>query len=115
VRDGKFAFLEGSVGGAQGDNGDDARVVGTLSDEFRKLDGVSVTDTQPALNITCVVIQNTYHLADDASWNAASVAATTVDRHLITHLVQTASTTGRCCGGSTDTKGKVGVHSLTRI
>jgi hypothetical protein len=94
-------------------------MVSAVSHGFRKLDGVLVTDTQPALNITCVGIQNTYDLADDArkkpAGYAASVAVIAVDGHLITHLIHTASTAGRCCGGSTDTKGKERVYSLTRI
>jgi hypothetical protein len=41
---------------AKGKNGDDARIVSALSRELRKLDGVSVTDAQPALKIYCLVI-----------------------------------------------------------
>jgi hypothetical protein len=35
------------------EDGDDSRFVSALSHEFRKLDGVLVTDTRPALKISC--------------------------------------------------------------
>jgi hypothetical protein len=37
------------------ETGDNAQIVSALSREFRKLDGVSVTDKQPALTIVCDV------------------------------------------------------------
>ena len=36
---------------------DDVQMVSALSREFRKLDGVSLADTQPTLIIRCVVYQ----------------------------------------------------------
>jgi len=84
---------------AKGDNGDDARMVSALSHEFRKLDGVLVTDTDPALKVTCVVIASIMHETHSTSsipiGYAASVAVTSIDNRLITHLVQTDSTIGR--------------------
>jgi hypothetical protein len=77
--------------GAQGDNGDDARMVSALSREFRKLDGVLVTDTQPVLRITCVVVRLNHSGGKTPAAFAASVAAAGSDDRLITHLVQTAS------------------------
>jgi hypothetical protein len=79
---------------AQGEHGDDARMVSALSHEFRKLDGVSVTDTQPALKVTCVVIPLTATRAGDKirTGYACSVAVVGADDHLITHLVQAAAT-----------------------
>src|SRR5882724_6724429 len=75
---------------AQGDKGDDTRMVSALSHEFRKLDGVSVTDTQPALKVTCVVIPLTVTQGGGKtrSGYAVSVAVVGADDHLITHLVQ---------------------------
>src|SRR5215472_15592874 len=40
----------------RGLDNDDPRMLSALSREFRKLDGVVVTDTQPALKITCDVL-----------------------------------------------------------
>jgi hypothetical protein len=39
----------------QGNTGETAQIVSALSHHFRKLDGVSVTDTEPALRIQCLV------------------------------------------------------------
>ena len=41
----------------QGNTGETAQIVSALSHHFRKLDGVSVTDTEPALRIQCLVRQ----------------------------------------------------------
>jgi hypothetical protein len=43
------------------ENGNDAQIVSALSREIRKLDGISVTDSQPALKISCVVIKSDMH------------------------------------------------------
>jgi hypothetical protein len=73
---------------AQGDNGDDARMVSALSREFRKLDGVLVTDTQPTLKITCMVIRLTARGGKLRTGCASSTAVTDADDHLITHIAQ---------------------------
>jgi hypothetical protein len=78
--------------GAQSDNGDDARMVSALSHEFRKLDNVLVTDTQPTLKITCVAVDLTRPGAKTRFGYAASIAITDSDDRLITHLVQTHAT-----------------------
>jgi hypothetical protein len=83
-----------SVHSASPDNGADARMLSALSHEFRKLDGVSVTDTQPALKISCGVIKiptaerETRRIAGYAS----SVAITSIDDRFITHFVFTDNT-----------------------
>lgn len=78
-------------------NGDDARMLGALSHEFRNLDGVSVTDTQPALKIYCDVnyplpVQSKTMFQIMASLYAASVTIITPDGRLIAHFVETSST-----------------------
>ena len=78
--------------GAQADNGDDARMVSALSREFRKLDNVLVTDAQPALKVTCVLVRLTHDRSKPPLGYAASIAITGVDDRLITHLVQTQET-----------------------
>jgi len=70
-----------------GDNGDDAQMVSALSHEFRKLDGVLVTDTKPALNISCVVAPMESNRKQFGY--AASIAITAADGRLITHSIQT--------------------------
>jgi hypothetical protein len=80
----------------EGDIGENARIVSALSHEFRKLDGVSVTDTQPALKISCGVITNFAELIRDTSRRAptgyaSSIAVTTADDRFITHFVFTDS------------------------
>jgi hypothetical protein len=79
---------------AQGDNGDDARMVSALSREFSKLDGVSVTETQPAIKIDCVFGRKFVLLSGKnvPIVYASSVAVTTFDGHLVTHLLLTHTT-----------------------
>jgi hypothetical protein len=71
------------------DNCDAARMLSALSTQFRrKLDGVSVTDTQPALKIKCLTIQ--IHSEDvKIAGYAASVALISIDDHYIGQLVLT--------------------------
>lgn len=71
---------------------DDVQMVSALSREFRKLDGVSLTDTQPTLTIRCVVYQ-IHGVAQQSRGGslkgyAASVAIIAPDG-LITHSVHT--------------------------
>jgi hypothetical protein len=73
---------------AHGENGDDARIVSALSREFRKLDGVLVIDTQPALKITCVVVRLTASGQKMQTGYAASIAVTNGDDRLISHNIQ---------------------------
>jgi len=77
---------------AEGSNGDDARMISALSREFRKLDGVLVTDTQPLLEVSCVVVQPTLQGGKIRTGYACSVAVTDGDNHLVTHSVQTGPT-----------------------
>ena len=76
---------------AQGENGAAAKLVGLLSQEFRKLDSVAVTDTAPELKITCVLVALARPSQNPIGY-AASVAVTSGDDRLITHLVQTQGT-----------------------
>ena len=66
-------------------------MVSALSHEFRKLDGVSVTDTQPALKVDCVVFHMNSDVARDVTLvgYATSVAVTSTDDRLIAHMVLT--------------------------
>jgi hypothetical protein len=79
---------------ASGGNGDDARMVSALSREFSKLDGVSVIDTQPAIKIDCVIGRKFVLLSvkNVPIIYASSVAVTTFDGHLVTHLLLTHTT-----------------------
>src|SRR5262245_37753934 len=52
-----------------------ADMANALSDEFRKLDGVSVTDAQPTLNITCVVMDTTTLNNGEVGFEAAVTVA----------------------------------------
>jgi hypothetical protein len=61
---------------AHGENGDDARMLSALSHELRKLDGVVVTDTQPALKVTFAVMR----LTDQGATKFERAAST--HRHL---------------------------------
>jgi len=85
---------------AKGENGNDAKIVSALSREFRKLDGISVTDTQPALKIVCVVIRD--ELVEPRSGDkiplgyAASAAIVNgVDNRFLLNLVHTDATIDR--------------------
>jgi hypothetical protein len=88
-----FASSSRRCGLVVGDEGDDTRMLSALSHEFRKLDGVLVTDTEPSLEITCVVMRLTTQ-SDSATplGYACSVAVTNDDKRLITHSVKTAPT-----------------------
>jgi hypothetical protein len=78
-----------------GDDTTDTAMLSALSHEFRKLDGVSVTDNQPALKIHCVVYQ-IHGVAQQSRGRgvgyAASVAIMWPDGRLATHIVCTSST-----------------------
>ena len=63
-------------------------MVSALSHEFRNLDGVSVTDTQPALKIYLDDVPN----IQLGVIRGASVTITTPDGRLIAHFVQTSLT-----------------------
>jgi hypothetical protein len=69
-------------------NGNDTQMVSALSHEFRKLDGVLVTDTKPALNISCAVVPMETMNSKQFGY-AASIAITAADGRLITHSIQT--------------------------
>jgi hypothetical protein len=68
-----------------GDEPDDVQLLSALSQEFRKLDGVSVTDNQPALRIRRVVIHSPHGYA-------ASVAIMWPDGRPATHIYYTSPT-----------------------
>jgi len=61
-------------------------MLSALSHEFRKLDGVSVTDKQPALKVDCITIQIHAEGVKLVGY-AASVALTNIDDQIIGHLV----------------------------
>jgi len=68
--------------------GDTPSMVSALSREFRKLDGVLVTDKQPELKISCTVIRLTVAAGGESRTGyAASVAITESSDHLIAHNV----------------------------
>jgi hypothetical protein len=77
------------------DNVDNGRMVSALSHELRKLDGVSVTDTQPAFKISCGVIPITPSDSNMTVGYASSVAVTSIDDRFIAHFVLTDSTIGK--------------------
>jgi len=75
----------------RGLDNDDPRMLSALLREFRKLDGVVVTDTQPALKITCNVLRA--HTEDGRFVGyACSTALTDANNYLIAHTVHKAST-----------------------
>jgi hypothetical protein len=68
---------------AQRHNANDAQMISALSHEFRKLDGVSVSDTPPALKVSCLVVDT---ICGDGSGYAASVAVSIngiFDQHFV--------------------------------
>ena len=69
----------------QGD--DDVQMFSALSREFRKLDGISVNDTQPALTIHCIVFTKIQRHGGSRALKgyAASVSIIAPDGRLITH------------------------------
>ena len=71
---------------------DEAQMRSAVSHEFRRLDGVSVTDTQPALKVTCAIMQLLPTPDSPVTGYAASVATTTIDDRLIGLFVYTAGT-----------------------
>jgi hypothetical protein len=77
---------------AEGLGGDTPSMVSALSREFRKLDGVLVTDTQPELKITCTVMRLTANSGRFQTGYAASVAITESNDRLIAHNVLTHNT-----------------------
>jgi hypothetical protein len=76
---------------AQSHQGDSGKMVSLLSSEFRKLDGVLVTDTQPEAKVTCVFASLTRGGAPPTGY-AASIAVTGPDDRLVTHSVYANST-----------------------
>ncbi|HZS16490.1 MAG TPA: hypothetical protein VFA51_01015 [Candidatus Udaeobacter sp.] len=73
-----------------GKNGDDARMVSALSHEFRKLDGVSVTEAQPMLKIYCIIMHEIFELRKGGELPigySASVVVTTVDGQFVNHVL----------------------------
>jgi len=69
-------------------DGDTPSTIGALSREFRKLDGVLVTDKQPELKISCTVIRLTVGAGGESRTGyAASVAITDSNDRLIAHNV----------------------------
>ena len=63
-------------------------MIGALSREFRKLDGVLVTDKQPELKISCSVMRLAVAVGGESRTGyAASVAITDSNDHLIAHNV----------------------------
>ena len=79
-----------NVTAPSGDTADNEQMVSALSHEFRKLDGVLVTDTKPMLNISCIVAP--METKRTRIGYAASIAITAADGRLITHSIQTAPT-----------------------
>src|SRR5215475_3485109 len=77
---------------AQGLDNDDALMLGALSREFRKLDGVVVTDTQPTLTIMCLAMRLTEHGGRVATGYASCVAVTGEGDRFVTHLIQSSHT-----------------------
>jgi hypothetical protein len=73
----------------QGD--DDVQMFSALSREFRKLDGISANDTQPALTIHCIVFTKIQRHGGSRALKgyAASVSIIAPDGRLITHSVYT--------------------------
>jgi len=63
----------------QGNTGETAQIVSALSHHFRKLDGVSVTDTEPALRIQCLVEAATGRASKMQLGYVSSVAAFSID------------------------------------
>jgi hypothetical protein len=77
------------------DTGDNAPMLSALSHEFRKLDGVSITDKQPALKINCYVIKDS--ISDGSGRHmftgySVAIAVTDADNHLLTFGAQTGAT-----------------------
>jgi hypothetical protein len=77
---------------AQGLGGDTPSMVSALSREFRKLDGVLVTDRQPELVITCSVMRLTANSGKFRTGYAASVAIADSNGRLMSHNVLTHNT-----------------------
>jgi hypothetical protein len=71
---------------------DEAQMVSALSHEFRKLDGVLVTDTEPALKIDFGVMRLRDSTGHVLNGYAPSVAVTSIDNRLTAHLVTTDNT-----------------------
>ena len=80
------------------ENGNDAQIVSALSREIRKLDGISVTDSQPAPKSLVSLSKATCRTSAPARKHipigyAASIAVLNgVDNRLILHFVQTGNT-----------------------
>ena len=75
----------------QGNTGETAQIVSALSHHFRKLDGVSVTDTEPALRIQCLVAA-TGPASKMQLGYVSSVAAFSIDGRFIAQWVVADST-----------------------
>jgi hypothetical protein len=76
---------------ADADEGDTPSMVSAVSREFRKLDGVLVTDTLPELRILCRVMRLNWENGRRAGY-AASVAITDSEDRFIDHTVLTYKT-----------------------
>jgi hypothetical protein len=69
------------------ENGNDVRMLSALSHEFRKLDGVVVTDTHPMLKVSCSMIELTSGHGKVTTGYGCSFAVTDAEDHLITHNI----------------------------
>jgi len=67
----------------QGNTGENAQIVSALSHHFGKLAGVSVTDTEPALRIQCLVEAATGRASKMQLGYLSSVAAFSIDSRFI--------------------------------
>jgi len=72
----------------KGDDGDGPQMVSALSHELRKLDGVLVTDTQPALTIKCLILHQSTRSNVSVGYSA-SLVLIDADGRLMHHLIQT--------------------------
>jgi len=75
---------------AQGLGDDTPSMVSALSREFRKLDGVLVTDKQPVLKVNCNVMRLT--VGNDKIGYTCSLAVTDANDRLVNHTVLTYKT-----------------------
>jgi hypothetical protein len=74
---------------------DEAQMVSALSQELRKLDGVLVTDTQPALKIICLVYHHfmpTRGYGNVSTGYSGSVVVTDADSRLTDHILRADNT-----------------------
>lgn len=76
---------------AQAEGGLTGKLVSLMSRELRKLDSVTVTDQAPQFVLTCTLVVIDQPGRAQQGY-AASLAVTTGDRYLLTHLVQVDNT-----------------------